>query len=357
MEFLTKYNLTPGKVFKIAGLLLLVVLVLSVGFRLIGSSINSVSVGHNKTISNSVPQSTGLMSGGSTGLGLSASSLDLFGESDESIGLSARNVASTPSSAQPDNTKVTTGNNAEDMEVTEYRATIETRQLKNTCKTIADLKAKDYVIFENAQESDESCNYTFKVKRENAEEVLGIIKNLKPKDISESTYTIKKLVDDYTSEEEILKNKLASIDETLTKATVAYDNITSLATRVEDVESLAKIITSKIAIIERLTQERINVSSQLERLGRSKAEQLDKLEYVYFYTNVYENKFFDWQTIKDSWKYEIKGFVNDINKIAQNVSINFAAFILVIIQYALYIFVLLLCAKYGWKAIKYIWTK
>lgn len=356
MEFLTKYNLTPVKVLKIAGLVLLAVFVLTFGFQLVGSSINSVSP--KKSISSIMPQSAGFAVSDSLGLGLSEASFGSSGEMDnKAVGLSARNVASTPSASPSYKVEEATGNNAEDMEVTEYRATVETRQLKNTCKTIVDLKAKDYVIFENAQENDDNCYYVFKVKRENAEEILAIIKNLKPKDISESTYTIKKLVDDYTSEEEILKNKLTSIDETLTKATASYDNITALATRVQDVESLAKIITSKINIIERLTQERINVSSQLDRLSRSKAEQLDKLEYVYFYTNVYENKFFNWKNIKDSWKYAVKNFVNDINTIAQNVSINFATFILFILQYALYIIVLLLCAKYGWKAVKYIWNK
>ncbi len=137
----------------------------------------------------------------------------------------------------------------------------------------------------------------------------------------------------------------------------AYDEITALATRTQDAESLAKIIDSKIQILERLTQERININEQLDRLSRAKAEQLDRLDYTYFTINVYENTYFNGQGLKDSWKEAVREFVQNLNQIAQGLTIGFVTLILFAVQYILCFFILLVMAKYVWQFAKYIWKK
>jgi hypothetical protein len=213
------------------------------------------------------------------------------------------------------------------------------------------------VIFESSNEYKKNCNYRFKVENNSTEEILAIVENLNPKELNENTYTIKRLVDDYTSELEILENKMASIEETLNNAVSAYDNITGLATRTQDVESLANIIDSKIRIIERLTQEKININAQLERINRSKEEQLDKLKYTYFNIYVTENKFIDGQNLKNSWETTIKLFVRDINKVIQDVTVNLVSLLFLVLQYIIYLFILLLITKYCWKFAKNIWKR
>lgn len=349
MDFFNKFNPKTQKILKLAGLAVVAIIVIAIGFRLIGSSLNSVF--SRSSIGSIFPSSAP-----SLDYAKSSAEMASYGGTG-TAGLSVRNVVSPQSSTLPYDNSGTTGSDAEQFEVTEYNANIETRKLKNTCAVVANLKSKDYVIFENASEYDRGCNYTFKVKKNNVKEILSVIKGLNPKDMSESTYTIKKLVEDFTSEVEILQAKLDSIDDTLAKAISAYDDVTVLATKVKDVESLAKIIDSKITIIERLTQERINANAQLEQIQRQKAEQLDRLEYTYFRVNIIENKFIDVQNLKDSWKAAIKAFVLDINKIAQDISVNLITFLFYILQFAIYIIILLLVAKYGWLLIKRIWKK
>ncbi len=260
--------------------------------------------------------------------------------------LSVRNVLPVPMPGG------TTGSDAEEYEVTDYNAYIETRRLEDTCQEIVGLKALDYVIFENSQESERNCSYTFKVEHLFVEDVLAFIEDLNPRDLSENSYTIKRQIDDYTNEEEILKNKLDSIEATLKSATAAYDEITRLATRTQDVATLAKIIDSKIQIIERLTQERINTAERLDRISRSKADQLDRLDYTYFTVNVSENTFIDGEYLKDSWKAAVRDFIRTVNQIFQDVTINLLAFLLFVIQAAIYIFIVLMVAKYGFKYAK-----
>jgi hypothetical protein len=333
MDFLKKLDIKFVSAIKIILLALATIVVLAIGFHLVESSVNAIKG------SSSYQKLSPSSSVSSSYYGIFEDSLD-----SGSISLSPRNISAT-------------GTEAEEFEVTEYSARIETNQLEKVNETIENLKPLEYVIFESSNKNDNSSNYVFKVKNENIDEVLNIIKDLNPKQLSENIYTIKGSIDDFTSEIEILKNKLLTIDETMEKAIDAYDGITALAINVKDVESLAKIIDSKIDIIERLTQERININSQLERLERSKAEQMDRIEYTYFNVNIIENKFVDGSNIKDSWKAAIREFVTDINKIAQDITINLLSFIFFILQYIIYLFILIIVAKYSWKTAQKIWKK
>jgi hypothetical protein len=327
--------------------MILAIIVLVFGLRMIGSSVNSIFTERQagNVYSLSAPSSD-------FGYGESAK----YSESG-AVGLSTRNVTSATDSIYPTEPGITTGDQSEEFEVTQFNATIETRELEKNCEAIVNLKADKDIIFESASKYEKGCDYIFKAKKDKVEVVLTVIESLDPKYLSDNTYTIKGLVDDFTSEEEILKNKLESIDETLDKAVGAYNEVTTLATRVQDVETLAKIIDSKINVIERLTQERININSQLDRLQRTKSEQLDRLEYTYFNVSIYEDKFIDGQDLKDSWKETIKKFVLDINQVAQDISVNLIALLFFLFQGLLYFFILFIVAKYVWKLAKYIWKK
>ena len=352
MEFLKKLDLKPMNILKITGLALAAVIVLTLAFRLIGATFfgsASPLAGLKNTVSQGVSKIS-VGGGGSYGMAEMG-----YAVSDEAFSLSARNVGS--SIMPPIDNGTVIGDDAEEFEVKQYSASIETRHLEDTCDKISGLKSREDVIFENANQYEHSCNYSFKVKKDSVAEILAIIEALNPKDLNESTFTIKNLIEDYTSEADILKKRLASIEEILNDAIKAYDEISRLATRTQDVESLAKIIDSKIMIIERLTQERVYINSQLERIERSKAEQLDRLEYVYFNVNVLENKFIDGENIKDSWKNAVKLFVSEVNETVQDITVNLVALLFVVLQYVIYFFIILVIVKYGWKITKNFWKK
>lgn len=350
MQFPADFNLKPANILKVASLALVVIIILVFAFRLIGSSFSSFSskTGLNNLMHQSAPAYDSVAYSGKAEMA--------YGTAGSAVGLSVRNVATSPVTP-PSPSNITTGDNAEDFEVTEYSAMIETRHLEADCQQISGLKSRVDVIFENSNEYNKGCNYSFKVKHASVPEILAVISNLDPKELNENTYTIKRLVDDYTSEVEILQKKIISIEKTLSDAVSAYDQVTRLAAQTQNVESLAKIIDSKIGIIERLTQERININAQLERLARAKSEQLDRLDFTYFNVNIVENKFIDGQNLTDSWKAAVKSFVRDINKVAQDITINLVVVLFVIFQFAIYGLIVLMVAKYGWRLAKYIWQK
>lgn len=336
----------PLNIFKIAVLGLFGVAAIVFLASLVNSSVRPL-------LPRSLQQEEGSMSSvpGYAGFyGRGMASTDAVGYDKGVPELSARNIAPMPPQG-------TTGNTAEQFEVTDYNATIETRDKAETCARIADLKSLPHVIFEYSQESDRSCNYTFKVEQAKVGEILTLIKDLDPKDLHENTRTIKSQLDDFTNQTEILEKKRASIDETLQNAIKAYDEITALAVRTQDAASLAKIIDSKVQIIERLTQERININQQLDYLARAKADQMDRLDYTYFNVNIYENKFVDGENIKDSWKQAVQEFFYNINEALQNATVGLLAVVLMAIPYILYALLIVVLAKYGWRVVKKIWYK
>lgn len=358
MEYFKDLSQNPVKVLKIFGMGILGLFIIVVVFQLVGSFFTGFR--------GQFGQGYGLVTPSTVGYGgampVSYDSIEYApgyaGNYSEKQAygaptISTRNVSQIYPPIYPG----TTGDNAEDFEVTNYNASIETRKLTDTCGKVADLKKLDYVIFENSNNHDNGCNFVFKVKHEKVASVLDTIKSLDPKELTENTYTIKQQVEDYTNEIEVLQKKRDSIDETLRTALNAYNEITQLATKTQNAEALAQIIGSKVGIIERLTQEKININAQLDALSRAKSIQLDKLVYTYFNVNVFENKFVDFERIVDSWKNSLRNFVSRVNIIAQELTINLALFFLMIFQWLLYAGVLLVVVKYGWKFVKYFWNK
>ncbi len=249
------------------------------------------------------------------------------------------------------------GNDAEDFEVTEYFGTIKTRKLNRVCNAIESLKAEDFIIFERANAYEHGCDYVFKVENEKADEVLAAIKNLKPEIFTESTYTIKKTIDSYTSQTEILMNRLESIEEVLDDAQYSYDQIAVIATQNQDAESLAKIINDKMNLITRLTNERVNIKAQIDRINKSKADQLDRINYTFFSISAYESLIIDTKAIKESWSNEMKKFVRELNSVMQGLTINLLKYLLIFVQIVIFLGVALFVLKYGWRVAKVLWRK
>lgn len=275
-------------------------------------------------------------------------------------GLSVRNIAGSAPASAPyppiPSDGYASGNTAEEYEVTEYSATYETQNKAETCTQLSGLKSYSYVIFESANDHDRGCDYRFKVEHSRVAEILNFLEGLGPKDLNENTYTIKNLVDDFTSETEVLENKRRAIDQTLEEAIAAYDNITALATANQDAESLARIIDSKIQLIERLTQQKIEINSQLDRIARAKAEQLDRLAYTYFNVSAYENRYFDGENLADSWKESVRQTIRDVNTAIQATTLGLVALLFLAVQWIVYALIVLFLARHVWNWVRRIWT-
>ena len=363
MNILQSLKASPKQLLKALGIAIVVVIVLAILLRLLGFSGSPASMFYgalnsaNRAFGPSYQESAGSYGSATISGYADMAASDSVGsyksyDVSQGISLSPRNISPVP----PTNPG-TTGSDAENYEVTQYHATYETKDLKKICGEFTKLKPFDYVIFENASEGDTSCSYTFKVAKQHVAQMVEIIKSLNPRDFQEERYTIKRQIEDFTSEQQILEARLKNIDDTLRTAMTAYDEISRLSTQTRDADALARVINSKIQTIQQLSQQKIDVSTQLERLSRSKAEQLDRLDYKYFYVSIYELKYIDGEELGRSWQQAVKSFVYNVNGIVQDISIGLVAFVMLIVQYVLYLVIVLLVAKLLWKFALWVWKK
>lgn len=240
------------------------------------------------------------------------------------------------------------GNKAEDFEVRSYSFSYETYDKDNLCTELSDLKSQEDVIFTRANTYERGCSYGFKVVKDSAEEVLSVLEDLDPKDISESIQTIQKAVSNTQSEIDILNEKRVSIEKNLEEAIVAYDELSDLAKNKEDIESLTKLIDLKMNTINRLTEEKLNLNERIARYQKSQEEQLDRLKYVEFNVSVSEVLLIDWQQLSDSWRYTVQSFFRDINMIIQDVTLNLVTWVMRAVQAFIYIGFALVFIKLLW---------
>ena len=247
--------------------------------------------------------------------------------------------------------------NSEEYEMTEYSSYIETNDAKTACANLASLKTRADVVFENLNDFDKGCNYRFKVDQVSTKEIISIIWLMKPQYLNENVYTIKGQIDDYSNDLDILNKKLIAIDETMANAEKAYDDVAKLATNVKDIDSLTKIIDSKITMIERLAQERIDIKLQMDRIYEAKATQLDHLKYNYFNVNIQENKYIDIKAMHNSWKQSIREFITDLNGSIQDFTLGLVMVTIKILQYAIYLAIIFVIIKFAWKYGKKYWLK
>lgn len=333
MEWLKKIEALGGKqILKVIAFGIAVLFVLWIGINLLSQS-TGLSVGNENYVSDSVP------------------SVSLNKARYENDGYAREQVLPYA----PVSTPAVVGSDAEDFEIKDYTVGIETRDKNEACSVIRNLKKQPAVIFEQSREYDAGCSYVFKVANKEAATILAFLEAQNPKTLEEQSYTIKSEITYYADEVAILENKLTSLDKTLTEAVASYESLSKLATEVGDVESLVKVIDSKLMMIERLTNARIEASNRLDAMSKAKAEALDKTTYTYFRVTVYESVFLDTEATLASWKSATQQFVRETNVLLQDITIGFVSFMLLLAKFALYLVVLLFVLRFGVRFVKQVW--
>jgi len=271
--------------------------------------------------------------------------------SAKSLSLSSRNIFPPI----PDEGGGIVDATAEDYEIKSYSASYRPNNKTEICATILDLKVDREIVFSNSNESERGCNFTFEVPNARAEEVLAILKNLKPEDLNANIYTIQKSVERTSDQLDILTQKLSQTESTLSEAQKAYEDLMKLATNSRDVENLTQLITLKIDAIEQLAQTRISTNQQIQQVQNSRAEQLRQIANTAFNVSVYEQKFIDWKNIANDWKNEIRSFVDNLNGLTQFVTVKLVSFVLYSAAAILYIGVAFGFLKLVWFVGKKVW--
>lgn len=266
--------------------------------------------------------------------------------------MSAKRVGYSPTPPM-----ATGGADAEEYEVSEYTASIETSEPEDACDVVKSLKAEATIVFLSSSETDSSCYFTFKAEKNAVGKVLTLLYDLDPEELTEHTYTIEKQIEYFITEEDVLKQKLEAIDTTLSSAQKAYAEITDVAAESKDANALARVIESRLAIIERLTQEKISVGARLQEIARAKAEQMENLDYTRFSVSITERRIIDGDALGESWKIALQSFFYSMSSAIQVLVLGVAVELVYLLRYAFYLFLLFFAVKYGVRWGKTLWNQ
>lgn len=247
------------------------------------------------------------------------------------------------------------GPDAEDFEIQSFAVYIESNTLSTTCATIDGLKPNPNVVFEYAQAGEKNCEYRFKVAHDSLPEVLGYLQALNPKELTQSTESVKRQVDDFIDRRDILMRTASSVESVLEDAIDSFDALTALAQKEGNADALARSITKKIELIDQLRSRREMIRNQLDALNRAEAELRDRMKYVTFTVSVREVVYIDSERMRDSWRTALQQFVTTSNELLQLVTVGLLSFILYLAVFAIYGFLLLLVLKFGWRIVRTVW--
>ena len=274
--------------------------------------------------------------------------------SDMAFNVAYEEKALSPNAYDSSNGGVGVYDEAE-YETLAYNAQIKTAELTQVCDIVESWKPQVYIVFETATRNEHNCTYRFKVERAYAEDIAAAIATLEPNELTARTETVKKQLVEYDSQLSILLKKQQLISDTLEDSTAAFDEVMALATDIEDVDTLSKVINSKLAAIERLTRDRINLAQQIDVLSRRAAELADDVDFVQFVVYVQKYEVFDLDSMKDSWVYAIRNFTVDVNQTLQSLTLGLLLNLLVLVKLVLYVFIILFIVKFIWQLGKKVW--
>jgi hypothetical protein len=244
------------------------------------------------------------------------------------------------------------GDDAEEYESLSYSATVKSADHTTVCDTIESWKPLPYVVFEYASRGDSGCRYTFKVERDQAAAMLDEVEALEPSDLTQNTETLKRQVVEYDSQLAILLKREEHLKSTLQQAVAAYDEVTTLATRVEDAEVLSTIIRNRINDIKRLTDEQITLSRQIDSVVRRSAELQDRIEYVSFSLYVQKYEILDGDRIKDRWVLALQKFVSSVNETIVALTLGLITNLLNLLVVVVYVAIVVTVAVMGWHVFR-----
>lgn len=362
-NYIKNFDWSVGSLMKVFGIGMLSLVALTVGFTILGALL---SFGQ-RTISMINP-SYGELSY-SSARGISAPSMMMQKVAnimpmgggammEESYGVSADMAMPMPGMMPMP--QVNGSRNAELYQRAGYSASYETRKFKETCTAIEELKPLGYVLFDSANNGERYCNYSFRVEKEKTDEIVAKLKALNPKDWNVSVESVAQGIENTSDRVDILKRRLVSIEATLDEAEAAFARLSALATQNARVTDLTNIITQKLAMVERLTNEKLSLEEQIRQYSGGKDDQIEQTTYSHFSVSVSKWNAVDWQSLKDTWKYKVQETLRSMSDTLASILLTIPALVLSFLWYGLVFAITILSltvfVKYMMKAVKAIWN-
>ena len=245
--------------------------------------------------------------------------------------------------------------NLESYETTSYSVTARSNQFDTLCDALNNLKADNSIHFKSLNVSLNNCNAQFFVEEGKVDAVLAQFTSYGDVTIDRTTASVTRHKEQIESQASIVRAQLETVEATLTEAQTAYDEIIALARSERDAAALNRAIQNKLQQIDSLSNRKIALTSQLDSYAQQAADLEERLGVVEFYANF--NRLTPTQVgqHEQQWSQAWKQLGNQFTMTLIGLTVTFGIFLLYIVQYGVYLLVLLVVARFGWKLLQRIW--
>jgi chaperonin cofactor prefoldin len=263
----------------------------------------------------------------------------------------------SPSIPQPNPATGGAVSQLEAYETTRYDVRARTRAFDELCAALTVLKDRSEINFRQLNTSTNSCTATFYVPDSEAAAVAETLRGYSGVEIARTTNSVTRHRSQLQSQASIVRQQLASVERSLAVAETEFDEIAVFARDSNDAATLATAIREKLSLIDTLTQRKITLTSQLDRLLQQSADLEERLGVAEFQVNasrlfpIYANE------RAQQWQGAWDELSNTFTDTLIVLSATFGIFLLWLIRVVVYGAVVIVVVRLLWKFVRLIWRK
>lgn len=243
----------------------------------------------------------------------------------------------------------------ESYETTDYQITARTRQFEEGCSLLRTLKTDTRIYFKSLYVDQNVCSALFFSAPDKVDSILNQLKDIRGAEVSESTQSVTRTREVLQTETQIVTEQLSSVVHTLADAEIQYAVIAEFARANNEAAALTEAIRDKLQILESLTQQRIQLTAQLQQLQQQATDLNERIGMIAFTVNINRSFAFDPEETSREWETSWHTLKNTVTSVLIGFTTYLGVFILRALQFAFYALILIFIARYGWKVVHKIW--
>jgi len=293
----------------------------------------------------------------SSSTGLSGNSISLGDRAMQERAIAPANMEMGQGGLIPPTVPTTGGytQNLEQYETTDYQVSGRVKAFELFCDNLETLKADDRYDFRTLQSSLNNCRATFFTEERYAADVLTQFQQNEGVQTSRMTESVTRHREQIQSRSNIIQQQLNSVTSTLIEAEQAYNEIAAFARAERDTETYSEAITEKLRQVDQLTQRKISLTSQLDALAQQAADLNERIGVVQISVNVSRSYTLNPDKVAREWEQAWELLTDTWTNFGIWLTVYLGIFLLFVAQWSLYVIILLVLARFGYKLARRIW--
>ena len=253
-----------------------------------------------------------------------------------------------------------TGNYTSDLEsyeTTSYGISGDTKEFDRVCSSLESLKDSPNVHFKSLNITKNRCSAILYSEESEVDRILWELAGYDDVDYTRNTISVTRHKQQIEGQTQILQEQLKNVNRSLVSTEQQYNELAELAKENNNADALSTAIKQELSQMKSLTNEKINLTSQLDRIYQQAADLQARLDVVEFSVNISRQNVIDSDKYEDVWSNTWNQLKDSFNNTLVNLTFILASFLLYVIQFVVYALILIYIAKYLWRLTRWIWNR